>query len=179
VAGDHERRVGGDEVVRLARHRLPQRALAQLESDPVEGGVEGGDAQRPLVDVGRDDLIGVGGQVQRLDAAARAEVEGPDGPVADGELGQRRGGRADAEHVVGRHPNQLSVETGCQVADHPPVVVVVGVGPAVEQGSHLAAGADQHAAGDQRVDQAGQGTIGVGTVDVGLQQEEPGQGRQR
>ncbi len=44
-------------------------------ADLVEDGVEPRDAERPLVDVGRDDVAAVRGEVQCLHAAAGAEVE--------------------------------------------------------------------------------------------------------
>ena len=83
------------------------------------------------------------------------------------------------EHVVGRDADQLAVEPGGQVADDPPVAVVVGVGAAVEQRAHLAAGRDEHAALDERVDEAGEGAVRVGPVDLGLEEEQPDQGLQR
>jgi len=61
---DHEGRVGGDQVERLVGDRVPQRPVAQVDLDLVEGGVEGGDGQRAGVHVGGDDLAGVGGQVE-------------------------------------------------------------------------------------------------------------------
>ena len=74
---DDERRVGGDQVVPLAAHRLEEGPVTHLDpvADLVEGGVEPGDAERPLVDVGRDHVVAVRGEVQRLHAAAGAEVE--------------------------------------------------------------------------------------------------------
>ena len=100
-------------------------------------------------------------QVQRLDAAAGAEVERAADRLAQGQLGQRGRGGADAEHVVGGDPDQLAVETRRQVADDPPVVVVVGVRAAVEERPHLAAGATSMPPATSGVDQPGERAVGV------------------
>ncbi len=176
---DHERRVGGDQVEQLTGDRRPERAGADVDADVVERRVEGGDGQRARVDVGGDHLVGVAAQMQGLHPAAGAEVQRPRDRVADGELRQRRRCRADSQHVVGGDADRLAVETGREVADHPPVAVVVGVRAAVEEGAHLAARGDQHPAPDERVDEAGQRLVRVGPVDVGLEQEQPDQGLER
>ena len=87
-------------------HRVEEGALTDLDQmvQLVEGGVEPCHPQRPLVDVGGDDVPRVAGQVKRLDSAAGAEVEAPADPTAEGELRQGRRGRADAEDVVRTDP---------------------------------------------------------------------------
>ena len=54
----------------------------------VEGRVELRRPHGPGVDVGGDDGVGVGRQVQRLDSAPGAEVERPGDRLAQRELGQ-------------------------------------------------------------------------------------------
>ncbi len=175
--GDHERWVRGDEVEALPRDRCEQRAVAHLDpvGDLVEGRVEAGQPQRARVDVGGDHAPGVPRQVQRLHPAAGAEVErGADG-VPQGELGQRRRRGTDPEHVVGGHPVREAVETRGEVADHPPGLVVAGVGADVEAGGHLADGAGQQPRRHQRVEEPGQGPLGLAHPHDRLEQEEPGQ----
>ena len=102
---DHERRVGGDEVEGLPGDRCEERAVADLDvGGAVEERVDPGDPQGAGVDVGGHHLAAVPGQVQRLDAAAGAEVQRPADRLADGEPGQRRRRGADAEDVVGADP---------------------------------------------------------------------------
>jgi hypothetical protein len=135
-------------------------------------------ARGALVHVGGDDLGGVPGQVERLDATAGAEVERAAHRLAQGQLRERGGGGADAEDVVVGDADLLAVEPGGQVGDDPPVVVVVGVGAAVEERAHLTARADEQARRDKRVDEAGEGPVGGRAVDLGLEQEQAHQGRQ-
>src|SRR5438270_2583525 len=93
VGGDHERRVGDDQIEALPRDRgqeVPQAALHRR--DRVERRVEGGEGDGPGVAVGGDDRVAVGSGEQRLDAAAGAEVEGAAAVPAHGEL--REGDRA-------------------------------------------------------------------------------------
>ena len=101
--GDHEGRVGRDEVELLARHRLEEAALAHVDAaDDRSASALNRVSRRArwLTSVATTSL-GVGGQVQRLDAAAGAEVERAVDRLAHGQLGQRGRGRADPEHVVG------------------------------------------------------------------------------
>ena len=118
------------------------------DGEVVEGGVEPGQPERPLVDVGGDHPAGVGGEVQRLDPAAGAEVERPVDRLADGQLGQGERGGADAEDVVGSDAGLAAVEPGRQVGGHPEVPVASGVGGGVradvEPRGHLA-----HARGEE------------------------------
>jgi hypothetical protein len=86
---DHERRVGGDQVEGLVAHRVEEPARTGLDvRRVVQGRVELRCPHRPGVDVGGDDGVGVGRQVQGLDSAPGAEVEGPGDRLAQGELGQ-------------------------------------------------------------------------------------------
>ena len=89
---DHERRVGGDQVEALVRDRLEEAALADL--DPVAPR----SLSAALNRVSRSarwftsvatTCVRVRGQVQGLDAAAGAEVEGAADRLADGQLRQR------------------------------------------------------------------------------------------
>ena len=102
-ARDRPRTVGCSPPGRTARPatgatRSPRQQLPVLA---VERGGGGGEAQRPRETSVAVTEPGVGGQVQRLHAAAGAQVQrGVDRP-ADGRADQRRGGAADAEDVVG------------------------------------------------------------------------------
>ena len=116
--------------------------------------------------------------MQRLHPAAGAEVERPVDGLPDRQLGQRGGGRADPEHVLDADPPAAAVEAGSQVRDHPPVVVAVAVRPDVDAGAYLLVGPRQHAGGDQRCDQPGQGSFHIGDRHPRLQRPQPGQRRQ-
>ena len=135
---DDERRVRHDKVERLPHDRLEHRALAQLEVDLVERRIEPRERERRAGDVRAHDLPGVPGRVQRLDAAARAEVQDPADRTSRGHLREREGRAARTEDVV-----RLEAGTGCelaQVGGEPPVEVPCGVvrcvGPQVEPGAH-------------------------------------------
>ena len=93
------------------------------------------------------------GEVERLDAAAGAEVERAPDRLAEGQLGQRDRRRAHAQDVVGVDGVGRAVEPGREVAEHPEVAVVVGVRAAVEQGPHLAAAGLDEALRRERVHQ--------------------------
>ena len=121
----------------------------------------------------------VRGEVQRLHAAAGAEVEAVVDGSAQGELGQGGRGGADPEHVVGADLLRQSVQPGCEVADHPEGAVVGGVGPHVQPGGHLADGAVQDPLRDQPVDQVGQRGLGRVRGHRRLEEEQPGQRRER
>lgn len=88
--------------------------------DRVERRVETGQGKGALVDVAGQHLADVAGRVERLDARARAHVQGcvhrpPDGQV-EGDAGRRVdaqhdvGGRIEALEVVGGH-TQISAVT--------------------------------------------------------------------
>nr|BFF14933.1 hypothetical protein GCM10025699_62360 [Microbacterium flavescens] len=98
---DDEGRVRDDVVEGLAGHRLEEAAQPELDAvDQVERGVERGEVEGALRDVGGDHPAGVPRDVQGLDAAAGAEVERPVDLPRDHQAGEGRRGSADAEHVV-------------------------------------------------------------------------------
>ena len=123
--------------------------------------------------------LGVGGQVQGLDAAAGAEVEGLADRLAQRELGQRRRGGADAEHVVGATRIGEPSRPGVRSLTTQRCDVVGGVRADVEQGADLAARRSHEARVLELVDQPGQGPLGVRDRDRGLEQEEPGERGER
>ncbi|TWG85161.1 hypothetical protein L603_000200001700 [Cellulosimicrobium cellulans J34] len=144
---DDERRVGDDEVEPLARDGLEHRPLAQLDGRAVlavggdgrvERGVERGEAERAARDVGGDDGAGVPGRVQRLDAAARPEVEHAPDRGADRHLRERERRPARAEHVVGREPppRRELPEVGREPPRDGPRRVGRRVGAQVDDGPH-------------------------------------------
>ena len=175
--GDHERRVRRDEVELVVGDRLEEAALAHLDpvGDLVELGVEPGQPQRALVHVGGDDPFGVGGQVQRLHSAAGTEVERAPHRLAHGQLGQRGRGRADAEHVVGGDAVGLPVEPGRQVAGHPEVEVVGGIGAYVDPRTDLADRPLEQPGVAERVEQPGERLLDLADRDGRLEQPQPGQ----
>ena len=119
---DHERRVGGDQVERLGRDGREERPVADVDRRRAWlRAALNRVIHRPAVDVGGDDVPACAGEVQCLDAAAGAEVEGTADRLAHRQLRQGRRGRADAEHVVGGDPDRGPVEAGGQVADDPQV----------------------------------------------------------
>ncbi len=77
--------------------------------------------------------------------------------------------------MVGADPADAAVEAGGQVADHPPVGVLVGVGPDVDAGADLGHRPLEQAGHAQRVDQTGERPLGIGHRHRGLQQPQPGQ----
>ena len=113
--------------------------------------------------------------MQRLNAAAGAEVERPAHRFADGQLCERGRGRADPEHVVGADPVGAPVETGGQVADDPEIAVPGGVRADVEERAHLADGVLEDALRGQLVQQPGQRPLGIGDRHRRLEQEQPDQ----
>lgn len=74
-----------------------------------------------LVDVRGDHVPGVLGEVQRLDAAARAQVERPPDRAALGQLRERRGRRRDSEDEIGTRLVGPLVEVVERVVAHPAV----------------------------------------------------------
>jgi hypothetical protein len=100
--------------------------------------------------------------------------------VPEGELGERGGSRADAEHVVRGHLLRSAVQAGRQVADDPQVgAVVAAVWAAVEPGGHLADRLREHAVGHEPLDQPGERPLRVGQVHRALEKEQPDQRRER
>ena len=79
----------------------------------------------------------------------------------------------------GADRDRRPVEPGREVADHPPVAALVGVGTHVHQGAHLAAGPLEQPGRDQRLDQARQRGLGAVGVDRRLQRPQPDQRLQR
>jgi hypothetical protein len=125
----------------------------------------------------------VGGQVQRLDAAAGAEVEGLGARLADGQLGQGGGGRADAQDVVRLDQDGSAVESGRQVADDPevevPLEIAGGVGADVEERAGLVAVGGQEAVLRQGSEEVRKRPLGVRRRDGSLEEEQAGEGRER
>ena len=178
---DHERRVGHDQVEGLPAHRVEEAAFGAGDSagracrDLVQGGVEPGEPERSRVQVAGDHPVGVLGEVQRLHPAPGAEIERRSDRLADGELRERGGGRADPEHVVGRDDVGRAVQPGCQVGRDPQVTLVGGVRADVHPCGHLAHRSLQDRRRTQPVDQPGQSSLGRLDADRRLQQEEPGE----
>jgi hypothetical protein len=81
--------------------------------------------------------------------------------------------------VIRVDPDRLAVQTGREVADHPPALALVRVRATVQDGPDLVGGGEQHPPGGEGVDEAGQGAVGVGSPYRCLEQEHPHQGRQR
>ncbi|ETJ01578.1 MAG: hypothetical protein Q605_AUC01073G0001 [Actinomyces urogenitalis DORA_12] len=132
--GQHERRVGGDEIEAASGHRLQEGALNQLQAlrvRPGQGGVESGEGQRPGGDVRGHHVLGVLEEVEGLDAAAAPQVQGGAHRLTRGQAGQRQPGASDPQHVVrfqGAPGLQLS-----QVRGNPPAQV----GTVLAQTTHL------------------------------------------
>src|SRR3546814_20215519 len=107
-------------------HSFPTRRCSDVYVvDAGEGGVEPGDPEGALVDFGGDDVGAVLGEVERLYAAAGAEVEGASDVLTNRQLGKGCGGAADAEDVVGTDLVRRPVEAGSEVANPPQVLVLV------------------------------------------------------
>ena len=100
---DDVRSVARDQVERLACDRLEEAARAALDvRDAVERGVQLGERQRSGVHVGRDDVLGMIGRQQRVNAAAGADVERAcDARARRERVAEARGRRVD-RNVVGR-----------------------------------------------------------------------------
>ena len=128
--------------------------------------------------VGDDDLVGVGLEVQGLHAAAGAEVERAVDVRPGGPRRQGRRGATDAEHVVlaQRAPGRDLTEVG----GDPPVDAVGGVRAQVAQRDDgIPLGLDQaelHRAVDAEGGQRGRS---LGDVDGVAEREQPHQGRAR
>ncbi len=154
--------------------KLPERTSTR-SATPLSSALNRVRRSAPLVDVGGDDPVGVRGQVQRLYAAPGAEVERASDRFAHGQLGERGRGRADAQHVVGGHPDGPSVQAGGQVAGHPEVEVVRGIGAYVDPGPHLTDRTLQQPRRAQRVEQTGERLLDPIHRDRRLEQPEPGE----
>jgi hypothetical protein len=174
---DDERRVAHDQVERLAVDRRQEVALPEVEGHVGQLRGHRSQSQGPRGDVCRDDLAAVPRRVQRLHAAAGADVEGPRHVAAHGHLGERRRRAADPEHVLRVEGSVPAVQPGPQVGHHPPGRAVrFRVRPDVEDGTQLARGPLHQAGGEQEVGRQGGRLPDVERV---LQQEEPHQGVER
>ncbi len=92
----------------------------QTQRRRIEQQVEPRARQRPLRQVGADHMVGVQQQMQKLDAASRADVQGRGHLPAVSGCRQRQAGLPDAEHVVVRQgPGDL---VGGEIAEHPQVM---------------------------------------------------------
>ena len=132
--GEDEGRVGGDEVEAAAGHGLEEGTEPELQpargagvgtgagavddAHAGQGGVEGGEGQGALGDVGGDDVLGVAQQVEGLDAAAAPQVQRGAHGGAWGQARQREAGAADAQDVVGGQGT--AGDELAQVGGHPP-----------------------------------------------------------
>ena len=113
----------------------------QAKRRRVEDQVEAGEGQGPFRNVRCHNGFGVVQQVEKLDSAARAQVQGPLHLAADGALGQGERRLANAQDVVlAQHAGTL---VGAKVAGHPQI----GVLPPARwpRASHRAAGRRLHA----------------------------------
>ena len=103
--------------------------------------------QRPLVHVGRDHLARVGGQVQRLDTAPGAEVERPLDRPRTVSCASEVAAELTPRTWSGGDPVGRAVQAGRQVAGHPQVQVVRGIGAYVDPRTDLAHRALEHPGG--------------------------------
>jgi hypothetical protein len=99
---DDVRRVRDDEIEALPLHRVEEAAVSSLDiADAVQRRVEPGVAKRALVDVRRDHVLGVGGEQDRLNPVAGAQVERALAGAADGEVCERDRRSVHAWDVIG------------------------------------------------------------------------------
>ena len=118
----------------------------------------------------RDDRAAVSGEVQGLDPATGAEVEGPPCGAAGGPLGDGHRGRPDAEDVV-RGQGTTAGDLGL-VRHDPPVVGLVAVGAQVAERSRVAgAELDEPQRSGPDRGQAGEGAVEVGGGDRHTERE--------
>ena len=119
--------------------------------------------------------------MQRLDAAAGAQVEGPaDGP-ADRHLGQGGRGGAGAQDEVRPGRGDVAVQAGHVVGDDPavhrrPGGLIGTVRPDVHGGRHSAGGLLEQPVRVQGLEQAGKGPLRCLAGHGALQDEQPQQG---
>lgn len=100
---DHERRVADNQVELLAGDRLEQVTGARVDLDPGQHPGQLRERRRPRVAVGGDQHPGVPAGQQRLHPVARPDVQQPRDGSAGRRGGQRKAGRADAQHLLGLH----------------------------------------------------------------------------
>ena len=166
--GEDEGRVGGDEVEAATGYRLQEGAAQELQAARArsgaglnvglgrgvssgigawstgdahagQGSVEGGEGQGARGDVGGHHVLGVTQQVEGLDAAAAAQVQGGAHPRARGQARQGEAGAADTQDVIGGQ--RPAGDELAQVGGHPPAdltgVVDGLVGAQVDQGTDI------------------------------------------
>lgn len=176
---DDERRIGDDEIEPLPRHRLEQRALAQVPLVTGELRVKAREREGARRDVrGRNGLC-VPGEQRGLNPAAGAQIEDAPHGRARRHARERQGGPAHPEHVVRGHGapghpfaevrrephvtiphlNRAEVDSGCP--------------PAVVGGSEDADG------GGTGRGEIREGAIRLGVRDGVAQHEEAGEDRGR
>jgi len=170
--------VADDEVEGVGVDRVVQRAEPQVGVHPGEEGAQPRQLEGARVDVGRDDPVGVTRQVEGLDAAARAQVEGGAHGGPDRQLGQRRGRRGDPEDEVGPHRDDAAVQTRVEVVADPPRPVLGAVGADLEGGAHgvRGFGGGDDAGGAAGVPGGAEGGAGVRLGDGELQHQQPDEG---
>ena len=152
---DHKGRVRHDLVERLPLDRLVEAAQSKLDGGhPVERGVEAGQLEGALGDVGGDHVLRVPRGVQRLDAAPGAEVERAVDLRADHQPREGHRRPSDTEHVVrgdGRAQSHFA-----EVGSDPPAAraegIDEGVRPEVEHRAHGLAVETHQAEFDRAVD---------------------------
>ena len=71
----NKRWIGRDQIERFAVDRRKQATVSDLDVDRIERGCQASHMKRTWIDIGGNDSPGVTGQVKRLDATARAEIQ--------------------------------------------------------------------------------------------------------
>jgi hypothetical protein len=112
----------------------------------VEQQVEPGKRQGAFGDVRGGHVLGVVQQVEGLDAAAGAEIEGPGNMAAGGDLDQRGGGLPNPQDVI--VTKNAGALVGREVAGHPEVCSA-GTGPVFPHGRVPAVRPEVHPGLDQ------------------------------
>ena len=154
---DDERRVGNHQLELLARDRVQQGSepqahagvkvgRVQVQLGGVEQQVEPGERQCAFGDVRGGHVLRVVQQVEGLDAAARAEVEGLGNMAAGGDLDQGGGGLPNPQDVV--VAEDAGALVGREVAGHPEVCSA-GAGPVLPHGRVPAVRPEVHLRLDQ------------------------------
>ena len=108
-------------VEALPGDRFEEAAEPKLDSgDAVQRRVQGGELERALGNVGRNDVLGVAGGVHGLDSTSGPEVEYPAGRNRHDEAAEGTAGAADAEHVA--FTERMPERQFAEVAHDPPAV---------------------------------------------------------
>ena len=124
AGGDDERRIGHDQVEPLAGDRFEQRPRAQVPALAGQRAVVAARrSARALMSVATTAPACVP-SMQRLHAAAGAEVESARHRGARRRLRQGQRRRADAEHVIGRERAGRTSEPKSETTHHGPSVSV-------------------------------------------------------